>query len=129
VGGWWSPVAISRVAIKRQARRWCSRTGKWFALGRQRDAQIALAQRVPTFGSFRFGFVQAGALFTYNNDAKESYQGVARVLKKILSGATPADIPVEQPTKFTLTINLRTAKALGLAVPPSLLARADEVIE
>jgi len=55
----------------------------------------ALEQRVPTFGSFRFGFVEAGALFTYNSDAKESYRSVARVLKKILNGATPADIPVD----------------------------------
>jgi putative ABC transport system substrate-binding protein len=89
----------------------------------------ALAQRVPTFGSLRFGFIQAGALFAYISDPKEIYQSVARLLKQILNGATPADLPVEQPTKFKLMINLKTAKALGLTIPPTLLARADEVIE
>jgi putative tryptophan/tyrosine transport system substrate-binding protein len=95
------------------------------------DAIIAraLAQRVPTFGSFSLPFLQAGALFTYSRDPKEAFHGVARLLQKILNGAAPADLPVEQPTKFNLTINLRTARALGLEVPPSLLARADEVIE
>ena len=74
-------------------------------------------------------FVQAGALFAYSRDVKEAYQSVARLLKKILNGAAPADLPVEQPTKFNLMINLKTARALGLEVPPTLLARADEVIE
>jgi len=89
----------------------------------------ALVQRVPTFGNFSLAFVQAGALFSYSRDPKEAYQSVARLLKKILNGASPADLPVEQPTKFELTINLKTAKVLGLTIPPSLLARADEVIE
>jgi putative tryptophan/tyrosine transport system substrate-binding protein len=95
------------------------------------DAIIAraLAQRVPTFGSFSLPFLQAGALFTYSRDPREAFHGVARLLQKILNGAAPADLPVEQPTKFNLMINLRTARALGLEVPPSLLARADEVIE
>ena len=89
----------------------------------------ALAQRVPTIGNFYLPFVQAGALFAYSRDPKETFQAVARLLKKILDGADPTDLPVERPTKFNLMINLRTAKALGLTVPPSLLARADEVIE
>ncbi len=90
----------------------------------------ALAQRIPTFGNFGVrSFVEAGALFAYARDNKEGYQSVARLLKKILNGADPAELPVEQPTKFTLSINLRTAKALDITVPPSLLARADEVIE
>ncbi len=89
----------------------------------------ALAQRVPTFGNFADPFARAGALFTYGRDPNEAFHGVARLLKKILNGATPADLPLEQPTKFKLIINLMTAKALGLDVPPTLLARADEVIE
>jgi putative ABC transport system substrate-binding protein len=89
----------------------------------------ALAQRVPTFGSFTLTFAQAGALINYARDPKEAFQGTARLLKKILGGAAPADLPVEQPTKFTLAINLKTAKTLGIDIPPMLLSRADEVIE
>jgi putative tryptophan/tyrosine transport system substrate-binding protein len=89
----------------------------------------AVAQRVPTFGNLGLPFVQAGALFAYSRDPKEAFQSVARLLKKILNGATPADLPVEQPTKFNLMINLRTARTLGLEIPATLLARADEVIE
>jgi putative ABC transport system substrate-binding protein len=89
----------------------------------------ALAQGVPTFGSFTLTFARAGALFNYSRDPKEAHQGVARLLKKILSGAAPGDLPVEQPTKYILSINLKTANLLGITVPPSLLAIADEVIE
>jgi putative tryptophan/tyrosine transport system substrate-binding protein len=89
----------------------------------------ALAQHVPVFGSFTLTFAQAGALINYARDPKEAFQGTARILKKILGGAVPADIPVEQPTKYVLAINLKTAEALGIKVPPTLLARADEVIE
>jgi putative ABC transport system substrate-binding protein len=89
----------------------------------------ALAQRLPTFGSFTLTFAQAGALINYARDPKEAFQGTARLLKKVLNGVAPADLPVEQPTKFILAINLKTAKTLGLEIPPTLLARADEVIE
>jgi putative ABC transport system substrate-binding protein len=89
----------------------------------------ALAQHVPVFGSFTLTFAQAGALINYARDPKEAFQGTARILKKILDGAVPADIPVEQPTKYVLAINLKTAETLGIKVPPTLLARADEVIE
>jgi putative ABC transport system substrate-binding protein len=89
----------------------------------------ALQQRVPTFGNFSGTFAREGALFTYARDPKEAYRSVARLVQNILAGVAPADLPIEQPTKFTLTINLKTAKSLGLAIPPPLLARADEVIE
>jgi putative ABC transport system substrate-binding protein len=89
----------------------------------------ALAQQVPTFGSLTFTAAGAGALFNYSCDPKEASQGVARLLKKILNGTAPGDPPVEQPTKYILTLNLKTAKLLGITVPPSLLAIADEVIE
>jgi ABC-type uncharacterized transport system substrate-binding protein len=74
-------------------------------------------------------FAQAGALINYARDPKEAYQSGARLLKKILNGAAPAEIPVEQPNKYTLVVNLKTAKVLGIKIPPTLLARADEVIE
>ncbi len=83
---------------------------------------------IPAAG-FNFGFAQAGGLLAYSRDARDSYRSVARFLKKILDGADPANLPVEQPTKFNLSINLKTARALGIIVPPSLLATADEVIE
>jgi putative tryptophan/tyrosine transport system substrate-binding protein len=89
----------------------------------------ALAQRVPTIGNFYLPFVQAGALLAYSRDPKETFQVVARFLKKILNGADPADLPVEQPTKFNLMINLKTARTLGFQIPDKLLVLADEVIE
>ncbi len=89
----------------------------------------ALAQKIPIFCTFTLAFPQAGALINYSRDQKEAFQSVARLLKKILGGVSPADLPVEQPNKYTLTINLKTAKTLGIAIPPALLARADEVIE
>ena len=89
----------------------------------------AMAQRVPTFGNFADAFARAGALVAYSRDPKEAFQGVARLLKKILDGANPAELPMEQPTKFSLIVNLKTAKALGIDIPPILLARADRVME
>ena len=89
----------------------------------------ALTLRIPTIGTYGAVFAQAGALLAYSYDPREAIQGVARLLKKILEGAAPGELPFEQPTKLSLFINLRTAKTLGLSVPPTLLATADEVIE
>ena len=89
----------------------------------------ALEARMPTVGSFSLTFAQHGGLFAYGRDNQEAYYGVARLLKKVLDGASPADIPFEQPTKFNLLINLKTAKLLGIEIPPTLLATANQVIE
>jgi putative ABC transport system substrate-binding protein len=89
----------------------------------------ALAARVPAVGNFSEPFAQAGGLFAYSRDPKEAYQGVARLLKRLLEGASPHDLPFEQPTKFNLFVNLKTAKLLGIEIPRTFLAIADGVIE
>jgi ABC-type uncharacterized transport system substrate-binding protein len=88
----------------------------------------ALGERVPTIFSTR-DFVKGGALMSYGPNYSDLFRHSADYVDKILHGAKPGDIPVEQPTKFELVINLTTAKALGLTIPPTLIARADEVIE
>jgi putative ABC transport system substrate-binding protein len=95
---------------------------------RVRINTLALGARLPTMCAFR-EFVQSGGLMSYGANLPALYRRAAEYVDKILRGAKPADLPVEQPTKFDLIINLVTAKALGLDVPPLLVARADEVVE
>jgi putative ABC transport system substrate-binding protein len=95
---------------------------------RSRLAELAAKERIPTIVSER-AYAEAGCLITYGAGFADTFSRAAEYVDKILKGAKPADLPIEQPTKFELMINLKTAKALGLTVPPALLARADEVIE
>ena len=95
---------------------------------RQRIIDFAMSQRVPAISGWPV-FAQSGALCTYGPLLSESYRRLAYYVDRILRGAKPADLPIEQPTKFELVINLKTAKALELAIPPAVLARADRVIE
>ena len=99
-----------------------------FGVHRQYIAELALKSRLPTI-YFTRQYAEAGGLLSYGPDPSESYRRAAVFVDKILKGAKPADIPIERPTKIEFVINLKTAKALGLSVPPVLLARADEVIE
>jgi putative ABC transport system substrate-binding protein len=91
-------------------------------------AEMALRHGLPTAFTFRM-YVEAGGLMSYAQDLPDMHRRSATYVDKILKGAKPAELPVEQPTKLELVINLKTAKALGLEIPPMLLARADEVIE
>jgi putative ABC transport system substrate-binding protein len=95
---------------------------------RTRINTLALGARLPTMSPYR-EYVETGSLMSYGPNITDLFHRAAEYVDKILRGAKPADLPVEQPTKFDLVINLTTAKVLGLAVPPMLLGRADEVIE
>jgi ABC transporter substrate binding protein len=95
---------------------------------RDRIAAFVLKNRIPTFVQ-QSEMVASGSLISYGTQRRDLYRRAATYVKRILAGAKPADLPVEQPTKFELVINLKTAKALGLTIPPSLLGRADQVIE
>jgi putative ABC transport system substrate-binding protein len=91
-------------------------------------AEMALRNRLPA-ASLERDLAEAGFLLTYGADLRDLYRRTATFADKIMKGAKPADLPVEQPTKFELVINLKTAKALGIIMPPTLLARADDVVE
>ena len=99
-----------------------------YATYRAKLASVALKTRLPTM-SGETGFAQAGGLMNYGPNLPDSWRRAASYVDKILKGAKPGDLPIEQPTKFELVINLKTAQALGLTIPPSLLLRADRVIE
>src|SRR5262249_35052883 len=100
----------------------------FLAANRQRITTSALVARLPTvFGSR--DWLDAGGMMSYGTNFADRFRRSADIVDKVLRGAKPADIPVEQPTKFDLSVNLITARAIGLDIPPTLLARADEVIE
>jgi putative ABC transport system substrate-binding protein len=99
-----------------------------FGSERRRLVDLATKNRLPTLFSFR-GYVDTGGLMSYGPNLGDLSRRAATYVDKILKGAKPADLPVEQPTKFELVINLKTAKALGLTIPQSVLLRADDVIQ
>jgi putative tryptophan/tyrosine transport system substrate-binding protein len=95
---------------------------------RARIVEFAMKQRIPVVSGWP-AFARSGAIVTYGPNMPEAFRAVARSVDKVLKGANPAEVPVEQPTKFELVVNVRAARAIGLTLPPFLLARADEVIE
>jgi putative ABC transport system substrate-binding protein len=94
---------------------------------RNRIAELSIAHRLPTSGTHR-GWAEGGLLMSYGTDFVELFRRGAGLVDRVLKGTRPADLPVEQPTKFELTLNARTAKALGLTIPPAVLGRADGII-
>jgi putative ABC transport system substrate-binding protein len=117
------------VTIKREHAQAVLVVADSFFIGHRRQiAELAAKHRVPSMFSYREG-VEAGGLMSYGQDLVHFYHRAATYVDKILRGASPAELPIEQPTRFHLAINRKTAKALGLAVPKELLIRADEVIE
>jgi ABC-type uncharacterized transport system substrate-binding protein len=102
--------------------------GALMITNQKRTINFALESRLPSMYNNR-GAVEAGGLMYYGADEANSYRRVAYFVDKILKGAKPADLPLEQPTKFQLIINLKTAKQIGLTIPPNVLARADRVIK
>jgi len=102
--------------------------GGWTLSNRARISQLSLSKNLPVVSMSRL-FAESGALLSYGPDLPAVYKRAATFVDKILRGTPPGDIPVEQPTKFELVINLKTAKALRLTIPQSLLVRADQVIQ
>jgi putative tryptophan/tyrosine transport system substrate-binding protein len=115
-------------ALKGQAEALYVCTDPLVITNRARIQTSAMGARLPTVYNSR-EYVETGGLMSYGPNFLDQWRRTAEIVDKILRGAKPSDIPVEQPTKFDLVLNLTTAKALGLAIPPTLLARADEVIE
>ena len=121
------PGAITEIA-NRRADALIVRGDPMFNSNREQIARLALQYALPTIAEGR-AMAAAGQLLSYGPNGPASGRRVASIVDRILRGAKPGDIPIEQPTKFDLVINLKTAKALGLTVPQKLLLRADEVIE
>jgi putative ABC transport system substrate-binding protein len=126
----WQPqdIAPAFEAIKGKADALYVVSNALIAANRARIITLARSARLPTILSYG-DYVQAGGLMSYGPNFAELFRGAADMVDKILRGTKPGDIPVEQPTKFEFVINLKAAKELGLTVPSTLLARADEVLE
>jgi putative ABC transport system substrate-binding protein len=103
-------------------------SGPTFGMQRAHIADLAMQHRLPTMFTFKY-YVTAGGLMSYGIDTIPIFRRAASFVAKILRGAKPSDLPVEQPTNFEFTLNLKTAKAIGVSIPTSILLRADEVIE
>jgi putative tryptophan/tyrosine transport system substrate-binding protein len=99
-----------------------------FFTERSRIAALAIATHLPTLYGFR-EHVERGGLISYNINVRENFRRAAAFIDKIMKGTKPENLPIELPTKLELVVNLKTAKTLGITIPPALLVRADEVIE
>jgi ABC-type uncharacterized transport system substrate-binding protein len=119
--------AAFQSAAKARAGALIAITGALFNRYEKRIADLAIQHRLPSLYE-RSGYVESGGLMSYAANDSDQYKRAAVYVDKILKGAKPADLPVEQPTKFELVINLKTAKQIGLTIPPNVLARADRVI-
>ena len=115
-------------AIRERADALAVVTTAVFFRERARIAQLALSHQIPAVYTFR-EFTDAGGLMSYGTDLTDMFRRTAFYVDKILKGAKAGELPMEQPTKFELFINMKTAKAIRLAIPPSLLVRADRIIE
>jgi len=120
--------AAFRTIAQDDARMLLVLSSPFFAEHRRQLAELAIQHRLPAMFIFK-SYVEAGGLMAYGADQAAMYRRAGAYVAKILKGTKPADLPVEQPTKFELVINLKTAKLLGLTIPDKILARADEVIE
>ncbi len=120
--------AAFQTAVRSGAQAVMSIQDPFFWLNRFRMAELALKHRLPSL-SCEVNSAEAGTLLFYGPSIREGCRRAATYVDKVLQGTKPADLPVELPTKFELVINLKTAKSLGLTIPPSLLQRADQVIE
>lgn len=121
------PAAFRRIA-ESGAQQLLTLSSPFFGPHARTIVELAIQHRVPTMFIFR-GYAELGGLMSYGADNVAMYRQTARYVAKILNGAKPADLPVEQPDKFELVVNLKTAKAIGVELPTSILLRADEVIE
>ena len=123
------PAAVARAAKLQSGALFVLGNASIFFAHRTTLVELAAKNRIPTLYTSR-EYVEAGGLLSYNaTSLRENFRHAAKYVDRILKGAKPGDLPIEQPTKFELVINLKTARALGLTIPPSLLARADQVIE
>ena len=115
-------------AAKASAGAMLTPSSSFFHAHKERVVNAAARSRLPTI--YEHGdFVEAGGLMSYGSDLREVFRGAAVLVDKVLKGAKPANLPVEQATRIVLAINIKAAKALGLTIPQSLLLRADEVIQ
>lgn len=122
------PKAAFDKAVKAGAQALVSTSGVSSTFTQKRIAALAVRSRLPSV-FINEDEARLGGLISYNRDTEDLYRRAAHYVDKILKGAKPADLPIEQPSKFSLIVNLKTAKALNLTIPPSILMRADEVIE
>jgi putative ABC transport system substrate-binding protein len=116
-----------QAASKERARALVALRSPIIAIERKRIAELAIKNRLPVIYDDR-AYVEAGGLMSYGTNQADLYRRAAIYVDRILKGAKPADLPVEQPTKFEFVINLKAAKQIGLTIPPNVLARADRVI-